>query len=104
MKATDLAAAERIYESIGRSDDLLKGLAGQLRVMGLVRTLEWLQQKTNEQGPRIAAELMRAVGLQDARQLETDSSRTRVLAWHRRAYALTEALHLIIRVKSEEGS
>ncbi len=104
MNAIELKEAFHILERVPPDDNgTFEALAMRLRRTGLVRTLEWLQHKDKSQGPALAAELVRHLGL-DPRDpvaaLERLTSQEPPLRLHRRAYALLDALDLARRVNA----
>jgi len=102
MNPSVMKDAKGAWGVIARADrekgrQKLRALPSQLRAMGLVATLEWLEAKRSEGSAALETALLGHLGLKNRAEVEGQLSTVRFLELSRRAHAFAEALHLLDR-------
>lgn len=100
MKAQDLRDAETLWKALredGSKQVVRTALASQIRTTGLESTLRWLEAKN--ECPPLRDALCKALGIPKDRQARARRTNLEVLSDSRRALALAEALHVVVRTR-----
>lgn len=103
MKPDELALAANLLPKLKREEGL-QGLGPRMRIMGVIRALQWLEGKDPEAAEALAAALLPPDAPRGGASLaalvtflEQHDVRPAVLQVHRRAFALVEAIDLTRR-------